>query len=103
MTFHPVGGRTLAKKQKKDAISVLMLLKEKRCGKVKGSACVHGRKQREGSKNYDATSPTVATESVLITASIDAIKRRNIAVVDTPGAFLKTPMDEDVYLCSSEP
>jgi hypothetical protein len=76
-----------------------MFLKEKRDGSIKGRACADGRKQREGSTKSDATSPTVALESVLITATIDAHEGREVAIVDVPGAYLTADMDEEVFMC----
>ena len=70
-----------------------MFVKEKRDGTIKGRACAYGPKQREGYQNKDATSPTVLLESVLITSSIDAHERRDVAVVKMPGVFLTSDMD----------
>jgi hypothetical protein len=44
------------------------------------------------------TSPTIALESVLITATIDAVEGRDVALVDVPGAFLSANMDEEVIM-----
>ena len=38
------------------------------------------------------------TELVLITTSIDAAEGRDVAVIDTPGAFLTADMDEKVIV-----
>ena len=76
-----------------------MFLKEKRDGSIKGRTCADGRKQRENSNKEDATSPTVALESVMITSVIDAYERRDVAVADIPGAFLTADMDEVVRMC----
>jgi hypothetical protein len=46
----------------------------------------------------DATSPTVALESVLVTATIDAFEERDVAIVDVPGACLSADMDEEVIM-----
>ena len=46
----------------------------------------------------DATAPTVSTEAVLMTAVIDAMERREVAVVDIPGAFMQADMDEEVFV-----
>jgi hypothetical protein len=37
--------------------------------------------------------------SVLITATIDVFERRDVAIVDVPGAFLTADMDEEVIMC----
>jgi hypothetical protein len=98
-TFAPVNEGDLTARQKKSALESLMFLKEKRDGYIKGRACADGRKQREGSTKSDATSPTVALESVLITATIDAFEKREVAIVDVPGAYLTADMDEEVFMC----
>jgi hypothetical protein len=41
----------------------------------------------------------VALESLLITATIDAFERRDVAIVDVPIAFLMADMDEEVIMC----
>jgi hypothetical protein len=38
-------------------------------------------------------------ESVIITATIDAFKKREVAIVDVPGAYLTAEMDEEVCMC----
>jgi hypothetical protein len=40
----------------------------------------------------------VATESVFITAVIDAEEGRDVAVVDIPGAFMQANMDEETIV-----
>ena len=45
-----------------------------------------------------AASPTVATESVFLTAVIDALEGRHVAVIDVPGAFMQADMDELVHV-----
>jgi hypothetical protein len=76
-----------------------MFLKEKRDGTIKGRTCADGRKQREGSTMSGATSPMVALESVLITTTIDAFERRDVEIVDVPGAFFTANMDEKMIMC----
>lgn len=65
-------------------------------GQVKGRGCADGRPQRQWTKKEDATSPTVSTESVMITSVIDAAEDREVAVVHIPGAFIQTNMDDEV-------
>ena len=45
-------------------------------------------------KNKSA-SPTVCTDSVFITAAVEAAERRRTAVVDFPGAYLSADMDDE--------
>jgi hypothetical protein len=98
-TLPPVKVGDLSSKQKKGALESLVFLKEKRDGSIKGRACADGRKQREGSTKSDATSPTIALESVLITATIDVFEKREVAIVDVPGVYLTADMDEEVFMC----
>ena len=49
-------------------------------------------------KKSDITSPTAATESVLIAAGIYATEGRGVSVIDAPGAFLMADMDEEVMV-----
>ena len=75
--------------QMRNALSYLMFLKRKRCGQIKARGCADGRKQRAYIDRADASSPTVATESVFITAMIDAAEHRCVGIVDVPGAFMQ--------------
>ena len=64
----------LTPEQKKEALAYLMFLKQKQCGKIKGHGCTDGRKQHAHIACEDTTSPTVATESVFLTAMIDSLE-----------------------------
>jgi hypothetical protein len=72
-----------------------MFLKEKRSGKIKGRTVVGGNKQRDYISKEDATSPTVAMESVLLTCIIDAEEGRDVAIVDIPNAFIQTCIEDE--------
>ena len=65
---------------------------------IKGRGVVDGRKQRDKIKPKDATSPTVSTEAVMLTATINALEGRDVAVVDIPGAYLSADMDDEVHV-----
>ena len=61
--------------------------------------CADGRKQKDGTWSKQETiSPTVATESVFITAVIDAHEGRDVACFDIPGAFLHAESNEDTTM-----
>ena len=51
-------------------------------------------------KKSDVTSPTAATELVLITTAISATEGQDVAVIDAAGAFLTADMDEKVIVIS---
>ena len=88
----------LTRDQKREALEYQMFLKRKRSGKVTGRGCADGRKQHAYIPREDATSPTAATMSVMLTAVIDALEGREVAVVDVPGAFMQADMDELVHV-----
>ena len=54
-----------------------------------------GRKQLKKSVPGNAASPTDSTESVLITATIDAHEVRDFGICDILGDFLSADMDKD--------
>ena len=70
-----------------------MFLKQKGCGKIKDRTFANVQKQREEAKKFDVTSPTAATDYVLITATIDVIEGRDVAMIDA--SFLTADMDEE--------
>jgi hypothetical protein len=94
----PVDGRTLGTQERQGALPYLMFLKQKRSGKIKGRGCADGRRQKLYSNKEDASLPTVSIESVMLTSIIEASKKRDIATVDVPGAFLQADMDEIVHM-----
>ena len=75
-----------------------MFIKRKRCGKIKGCGCADGRKQRTYIAKEDSTAPTVSMEAVFLTAVIDSLENRDVAVLDVPGAFMQADIDELVHV-----
>jgi hypothetical protein len=71
-TFKPNHWRELIASQRQIVLESHMFLKEKRDNKVKGRTVARGNNQQEYISKEDASSPTVATESVLISCIIDA-------------------------------
>ena len=59
---------------------------------------MNGAPQRSYISKEDATSPTVANESVFIISVIAANKKRFLRYYDVPGAFLHTEYDENVLM-----
>ena len=75
-----------------------MFSKRKRCRKVKGHRCTDSWKQRAYIAKEESTAPTVSTEAVFLTAVIDALEYRNVAVLDVPGALMQAEIDELVHV-----
>jgi hypothetical protein len=90
--------RDLTPKERNDALAYLMFLKRKRCGKIKGRGCADGRKQRAWTEKSESSSPTISTQAVFLTAVVDALEGRDVAIVDVPGAFMQVDMDEVVHV-----
>ena len=72
-----------------------MFLKEKRDGAIKGIAVSGGNKQCDYISKEDTSSPTVATEAVLLSCIIDADEERDVAVIDILNAFIQTRVEDE--------
>ena len=96
--FGAIDPDTLSLQQKKDALRAVNLIKQKRCGKMKGRTCADGHKQRKYVSREETASPTVSTEALLATAIIDAYEKRDVTVFDIPGAYLHADYDKFVLL-----
>ncbi len=88
----------LTREDRTKALLSLLFLKEKRCGKIKGRACMNGAPQRAYIPKEDAASPTVSTESMFITSAIAASEKRHVRCYDVPNVFVNTDVDEDVLM-----
>ena len=94
----PRDASTLSPMQKKNALGYLMFLKQKRTGQIEGRGCADRCKQHLHTPKDDASSPRVATESVLLSCVIDAKERRDVATVHIPGAFMQGNQEETVHM-----
>jgi hypothetical protein len=92
----------LTREDETRALSPPLFLKEKRCGKIKGRACVNGAPQRAYIPKEDAASRTVSTELMFITSAITASKKRHVRCYDVPSAFVNTDVDENVLVLKGE-
>ena len=88
----------VSKKQKLNVLNAIDLIKQKRCGKIKGRTDADGRQQRDLYSKSEVYSPALSLEGVLATLAIDAKEERHIAVADIPGAFLKADMPDLVIV-----
>ena len=84
----PIKIQTMSQKEKDKALESLIFLVEKKDGRIKARHCANGSKQRAWIRPEEAASPTVMTESVLLTAAIEAHERRDVATWDIPNAFI---------------
>ena len=75
-------------------IESLIFLVQKKSGEIKARHCANGSTQSVWMDKNDATSPTVGTNSLFITAAIDAKEKRHVKTADVPNAFLRARMEE---------
>ena len=83
-----------------NVIGSLLFLKEKYSAlgefvKLKARLVADGSQQDRSVYAKDASSPTVATQTVFMVAAIAQMEGRAVAAVDVPGAFLKSDMPDD--------
>lgn len=92
IAFRPVHPEDLTKEELKYAMESLIFLTEKRSGEIKARTCADGSTQRGYISKEESTSPTAATDSVLVTGTIDAKQERDVMTLDVPNAFIQTPI-----------
>ena len=93
-TFRPINSKTLSKTKYDQVLESHLFLKQKRDHSIKGRMAADGNKQRGHIDKTNATSPTSALESVLLTSTIDAKEGRDVDIIDTPNAFVTTRIEE---------
>ena len=92
--YYPVDVNDLTDQERARAMESLLFLVEKRDGKVKARFVANGSSQREYMGREQSASPTVMTESIMITSVIDAKQKRDVMTCDIPNAFVQTEMDK---------
>ena len=93
-----INPESLSANDKRQALRAINLIKEKRCGKIKGRTCADGRPQRAYTQREDASSPTIFLESLMASLLIDAHEERDVAIFDVPGAYLHAELPPDKFV-----
>ena len=96
--FKACDGNKLTYDEKKSALNLITMVREKRDGKIKGRACADGRKQRRYITKEEVSSPTIQLESLMITLLVDAHERRDVATADVAGAYLFADINDNVLI-----
>lgn len=96
--YESIDPNTLTKAQKKAALRSINLIKEKRCGKLKGRTVADGRPQKALYDKSETASPTVSTDGLMLSIMIDAHEGRDVATADVTGAYLKAYMTDFVIM-----
>jgi hypothetical protein len=79
--MNPVNNYNLTPAERKGTLRYLMFLKEKRGGTRKGQGCADGRPQRDCMSKKETSSPTVATEALILTCAVNAIEGRDVDAI----------------------
>ena len=92
--FKAIAVGELTRRERQRAMEALMFLTEKKSGEVKGRLAYNGKPTRNWITREDKSSPTAHTESILLTAGIDAMEGRDIMTEDIPNAFIQVHVPE---------
>ena len=63
-------------------------------GSIKGRTCANVNQEHGCARKEEASSPTAATESMLITGVIEAKEERDTMTLDIPNAFVEASMEK---------
>ena len=96
--FSPRNANTLSRDERRNALTSLMFLTEKRSGEVKARACANGSVQRTHIAKDEAAAPTVSPDAIFVQATIYAHEHRDVATCDIPGAFLQADNPDYVLM-----
>ena len=91
--FEPRHRSDLTEKEKAEVLESHMFIKKKRYGNFKRQTVAGGNKQSDFISKEESSSPTVATEAVILTVLIEAQENRDVSVIDIPNAFIQTKVE----------
>ena len=94
----PIDPATLSDDERKQVLSSLLFVTEKRDESVKARMCLNGAKQRNWISPDEASSPTATLEGILMMAVIGAKQRRKFCVIDVPNAFITTEYEGELVV-----
>ena len=101
--IEPVDYEELTDEDKqKGTLEAVTVVKQKRCGKIKGRTCADGSKQRRYLKEFESVaSPTLSMDGLIGSLLIDVYEERDVATCDVPGAHLhpELPAGKRMFLC----
>jgi hypothetical protein len=94
-SFKPVHWKDVDEEKWNQILELHVFVKKKCRGQIKACKVAGGNKQRDFISKENASSPTVATESVLLTSLVDAQENCDVAIVDIPNAFIQMVVEDD--------
>jgi len=89
-TFIPRRMSKLNVEQRAKILQSHMFIVKKRDGNTKARVVTGGNLQRCHVTKEESSSPTVSTESVILTLIVDAHEERDVAIIDILNAFIQT-------------
>ena len=97
-TFKPIKADSISKQERKKALRLISLIKEKRDGTLKRRTCADGRSQRSYISKEDAASPVCSNVALMISMVVAAYANRKHATCDVTSAYLHADMDNFVVI-----
>ena len=97
-SFTPVHYHTLGKLDRKQILESHLFLGQKRDLSLKAQMVAGGDHQQEYMAKEDVGSPTCETKSLFLSATIDAIEQRDVAMIDMPNAFVQMDIKGIVHI-----
>jgi hypothetical protein len=85
--FPPILVAEMSLKEQRKAQQALMFISDKRDKTVKGQMMYNGKPTREWLSREDASSPTAALESIMLTAVINATEHCDVMTCNMPNAY----------------
>ena len=93
-TFRPINSKTLSKTEDDKVLESHLFLKQKQYKSIKRRMVAGGNKQIGHIDKIDATSPTAALESFLLTSTIYEKEGRDVDIIDITNAFVTTRIED---------
>ena len=94
-SFKPIHWKDLTGEQRKMVLKSFLFIKRKCSGELKARKVAGGNKQRDFVSKEEASSPTVSSDSTILSCTIDAKEHRQVATIDIPNAFIQTRVVDD--------
>ncbi len=94
-SFKPVHWKEVDKEKQKQILKLHVFVKKKHSGQIKARKVAGGNKQRDFISKENASSPTVATELVLLTYLVNVQENCDLAIVDILNTFIQTVVEDN--------
>jgi len=92
--FMHIDWKTMSTTERYHVLESQIFLTEKKDGLIKGRHFANGNPQRQWMDLEQVSSPTIITESTMITTIIEARENRDFATCDIWNAFIQTEVEK---------